>query len=439
MDYQKELNLPFPLRDYQKTGVEFLTSNSSALLGDDMGLGKTIQVIVSLKKIYSKTGIFRCLIVVPNSLKTNWLNEFRVWFPDAVVTDLTGDLENRSYTLETYNGFVICTYEQLRSSFDVNHRIPPFDFVIYDEVQRLKNSSSQVYMSAYGVIAEKVWAMSGTPLENTVNDIVNIFNLIKSGLIQKGLNANEISSAISPYLLRRLKSDVLDELPDLIEENVYIDLGTEQAKEYSDLYKTRLSIDGKDSAGLLALITELKKLSNFSEKTRKSAKLDYLKDLLEELMKKGEKVLIFSQYVKTLEFIEEELDYPTFMYHGGMSQDEKDSTIKNFKTEDTNILLMSLMAGGVGLNIQEASTVIIFDRWWNPAIESQAIARAHRMGRKDPVHAIKFVTSGTIEERILQILHDKEDLFDFVIEGAVKKGNEKRLTQLLDLEDEDDE
>ena len=148
MDYQKELNLPFPLRDYQKTGVEFLTSNSSALLGDDMGLGKTIQVIVSLKKIYSKTGIFRCLIVVPNSLKTNWLNEFTVWFPDAVVTDLTGDLENRSYTLETYNGFVICTYEQLRSSFDVNHRIPPFDFVIYDEVQRLKNSSSQVYMSA---------------------------------------------------------------------------------------------------------------------------------------------------------------------------------------------------------------------------------------------------------------------------------------------------
>ena len=156
-------------------------------------------------------------------------------------------------------------------------------------------------------------------------------------------------------------------------------------------------------------------------------------------MVKDEKVFIFSQSVKTREFIQEELDYPTFMYHGGMSQDEKDSTIKNFKTEDTNILLMSLMAGGVGLNIQEASTVIIFDRWWNPAIESQAIARAHRMGRKDPVHAIKFVTSGTIEERILQILHDKEDLFDFVIEGAVKKGNEKRLTQLLDLGDEDDE
>ena len=437
MDYKKELDLPFELRDYQKTGVEFLTNNSSALLGDDMGLGKTVQIIVALKKIYSETGIFRCLIVVPNSLKTNWLNEFETWFPGTLVTDLKGDLENRSYTLETYNGFVICTYEQLRASFDANHRIPSFDFVIYDEVQRLKNSSSQVYMSAYGVIAEKVWAMSGTPLENSVNDIVNIFNIIKSGVIQKGLNENEISSAISPYLLRRLKKDVLDELPDLIEQNVYIDLGPDQAKEYSNLYNSRLSMDGKDSAGLLALITELKKLVNFSEKTRKSAKLDRLKDLLKELMEKGEKVLIFSQYVKTLEFIEEELEYATFMYHGGMNQVQKDSTIENFKTGDTNILLMSLMAGGVGLNIQEASTVIIFDRWWNPAVESQAIARAHRMGRKDPVHAIKFVTSGTIEERILQILHDKEDLFDFVIEGAVKKGNEKRLTQLLDLEEDE--
>lgn len=437
MDIQEELNLPFPLRPYQEEGVKFLNSNQSALLGDDMGLGKTVQVIVALKKIYSETGIFRCLIVVPNSLKTNWLNEFETWFPGTLVTDLKGNLENRSYTLETYNGFVICTYEQLRASFDANHRIPNFDFVIYDEVQRLKNSSSQVYMSAYGVIADKVWAMSGTPLENSINDIVNIFNIIKSGVIQKGLNENEISTAISPYLLRRLKKDVLEELPDLIEQNVYIDLGPDQAKEYSDLYNSRLSIDGKDSAGLLALITELKKLANFSEKSRKSAKLDYLKDLLKELMEKDEKVLIFSQYVKTLEFLEEELEYPTFMYHGGMNQEEKDSTIQNFKEGDTNILLMSLMAGGVGLNIQEASTVIIFDRWWNPAIESQAIARAHRMGRKDPVHAIKFVASGTIEEKILQILHDKEDLFDFVIEGAVKKGKEKRLTQLLDLEEDE--
>jgi len=136
MDYKKELDLPFDLRDYQKTGVEFLSSSESALLGDDMGLGKTIQVIVSLKKIYSEKGIFRCLIVVPNSLRTNWLKEFSLWFPKAVVTDLKGDLENRSYTLETYSGFIICTYEQLRGSFNQNHRIPPFELIVYDEVQR---------------------------------------------------------------------------------------------------------------------------------------------------------------------------------------------------------------------------------------------------------------------------------------------------------------
>ena len=172
MDYQKELNLPFPLRDYQKNGVKFLTSNSSALLGDDMGLGKHSSNC-SLKIFIKRFLVFNCCTKL---IKTNWLNEFKIWFPDAVVTDLTGDLENRSYTLETYNGFVICTYEQLRSSFDVNHRIPSL-ILSFMMKSRSKKFSSQVYMSAYGVIAEKVWAISGTPLENT--KYTNIFNLIK--------------------------------------------------------------------------------------------------------------------------------------------------------------------------------------------------------------------------------------------------------------------
>ncbi len=431
--------LPFPLRDYQKEGVSFLLENNYALLGDDMGLGKTVQVIAGLKSVYEKKGIFRCLIVVPNSLKTNWMNEFQTWFPDAPVTLIQGDLENRSFLLESRNGVVICTYEQMRGTFDANHRIPSFELVVFDEVQRLKNSSSQLYLSAYTVKTEKVWAMSGTPLENSESDIVSIFSIIKSGIIQKGLTPNEISTAIAPYLLRRLKKEVLHELPDLVEENRYIDLGATQRREYDDLYESRLSMDKKDSGGLLALITELKKLANFSEKTRKSAKLDHLEEILEELMVKGEKVLIFSQYVKTLEFLEEELSYPTLMFHGGLKQQERDTVIESFKKGDTNILLMSLMAGGVGLNIQEASTVIMFDRWWNPAVESQAIARAHRMGREGSVHAIKFVAAGTIEERILEILHDKEDLFDMVVEGAVKKGSEKRLLELLDLDSDLDE
>ena len=151
--------LPFPLRDYQKEGVSFLLENNYALLGDDMGLGKTVQVIAGLKSVYEKKGIFRCLIVVPNSLKTNWMNEFQIWFPDAPVTMIQGDLENRSFLLESRNGVVICTYEQMRGTFDANHRIPSFELVVFDEVQRLKNSSSQLYLSAYTVKTEKVLSL----------------------------------------------------------------------------------------------------------------------------------------------------------------------------------------------------------------------------------------------------------------------------------------
>ena len=167
MDFQKELDLPFPLRDYQKTGVEFLTSNSSALLGDDMGLGKTVQVIVALKSIYEREGIFKCLIVVPNSLKSNWQNEFSIWFPDALLTVLKGNLEDRNFQLESSTSFILCTYEQMRASFQQDNTIGEFDYLIFDEIQKLKNATSKAYMSAYVIKSKNIWGMSGTPLENS--------------------------------------------------------------------------------------------------------------------------------------------------------------------------------------------------------------------------------------------------------------------------------
>jgi SNF2 family DNA or RNA helicase len=225
-----------------------------------------------------------------------------------------------------------------------------------------------------------------------------------------------------------LKKEVLTELPELIEQDFFINLSAEQQKEYDMVFESRREKNP------LEVITALKKICNFSENL-KSSKLDRLKDVLEELDQKNEKSIVFSQYVKTLEKIDSSLNADNvFLYHGGYNKKEKDNILHNFKNyPGSAVLLMSLQAGSVGLNLQEASTVILFDRWWNPAVENQAIARAHRMGRTEPVHAIKFIIQNTIEERINQLLQEKSDIFDDVIEGAVEVRNKLKLNEILEI------
>ncbi len=435
MNYQKELNLPFPLRDYQKTGVDFLTSSSSALLGDDMGLGKTIQVIVSLKKIFNKTGIKKTLIVVPNSLSSNWLNEFRIWYKECDVVRARGDKSEREYIIKNNSAVTIATYEHIRALVSDSKSLPKFEYIIFDEAQRLKNQSSNLYQACRKLKANYKWMLTGTPLENSPQDIVSLFSILKFGLIQSGFTTSEIRDTIYPYLLRRLKTEVLDELPDLIEENRYIDLTQNQITSYNKTIKQKFEIDKKDSGGMLALITELKKICNYDPVSYSSAKLEVLKEILEEKISKSEKTIIFSQYVKTLNFIKENLEHKSLIYDGSLSSESKDEIINKFKNNDEElILLMSIKSGGVGLNLQEATTVVIFDRWWNPATEQQAIARAHRLGNKNKVHAIKFVAAGTIEERIIDLLEIKQDYFEEVVEGAAEKRSRVSLLEILDLE-----
>ena len=321
----------------------------------------------------------------------------------------------------------------MRASFTRNHLIPEYDVVIFDEAQRVKNSSSATHLAAKRISKKKMWMLSGTPLENRTEDIISIFSILKWNTIQSGNSRAEITNQIAPYLLRRLKTDVLKELPELIEENVYINMTRKQKTKYDNTFNKKDSLDLNQSTNVLALITELKKICNFDEESGESGKLNHLREILDELHKRKEKVIVFSQYVKTLEYISQHLNQRVFMYHGGMKADEKDIILNEFKdSKKPEILLMSLKAGGVGLNLQEASTVILFDRWWNPAVESQAIARAHRMGNKKIVHAIKFVTPESIETRILELLHEKEELFEDVIEGAVDKRQEFILRDLLE-------
>lgn len=432
MDFNK-LDLPFKLRPYQEEGVKFLSENTHALLGDDMGLGKTIQTIVSLKIKYERQGIFRCLIIVPNSLITNWLNEFNIWFPNTGIQYLQGNADNRLIQLERSRGFLIATYDQIRIAYENPNRIPPFEIVILDEAQKIKNTNSQTTLACNLVKKKEAWLLSGTPLENNQNEILSVFSFLKRNVIRKGMEPYEIKEYIAPYMLRRLKKEILKDLPDLIEQDFYLDLSPEQRKEYDLVYQSRKSEDNLKNP--LPVINKLKQICNFSYENLKSSKLERLIDINNELKSKEEKLIVFSQYVKSLEYIKNKINADNvFFYHGGLDKLEKDAIIKNFKNHDGHsVLLMSIKAGSVGLNLQEASTVVLFDRNWNPAIEKQAIARAHRMGRKEPVHAIKFITRDTIEERINDLLIEKNELFEDIVEGAVKIRNLSKLKDILEI------
>ena len=428
--------LPFPLRDYQKEGVEFLTSNNAALLGDDMGLGKTVQVIVALKKLFYANGVKRTLIIVPNSLTSNWVNEFSTWYSDLPIGTLIGNKESRENTLKHSSSTIIATYEQIRIIFETSRDIGEFEYVIFDEAQRLKNSNSNIFQACKKIESNNIWMLSGTPLENNSNDIISLFSILKYGILQRGYTPREIKEIISPYLLRRLKKDLLEELPDLLEENKYIDLSEKQLAFYNALIERKFELDKKDSSGMLALITELKKVCNFDPISETSSKLEYLKEIVEDTFNNSEKIIVFSQYVETLKFIERNLNTNTLLYDGSLSKKQRDLVVDKFQnSKESEVLLASLQAGGVGLNLQAASRVVIFDRWWNPAVEKQAIARAHRMGNKNKVHAIKFVSAGTIEERILDLLHYKEDLFEEIIEGAVELKDKASLAELLEIKE----
>ena len=200
-------NMTYSLRDYQEIGKNELFLSNSFLLADDMGLGKTVQAISALKNRFEQNGVQRVLIVVPNSLRTNWKNEFAFWFSGIKISILDGDKENKLFYLKNSKSIIITTYEQIRTLFTLNNAIPSFDIAIFDEAQRLKNSNSATYQASKLIKAETKWMLTGTPLENSEDDIVNLFSILKPGTIHKGFNNLEIKKGIEPHYLRRRKEE----------------------------------------------------------------------------------------------------------------------------------------------------------------------------------------------------------------------------------------
>lgn len=442
---EKWLGLPGTLHDYQWEGVAFLYRSSSALLADEMGLGKTVQTAVALTLLLEgRSEIRRALIVAPASLIANWMSELALWAPSLTVRRVQGNAPEREAFYLLPIPVLVGSYEQIRQ--DGLDRIPSetFDIVILDEAQRIKNKHSATALACRLLPRKRAWALSATPLENSASDVTAILGFLDPSIRGDFVDA-QIGARLESMMLRRRKHEVRGELPPVIVQDLKLDLTPSQRSKYDDLWINRWGEAKANSRGnvgmvLLGLITRLKIICNLDTDTNTSSKLQALNQVCEGAGKRA-RILVFSQFVETLKWLARRLGLPNGLVTGSMLEGDRQAAMHQFRTEPApRMLLVSLRAGGVGLNLGEATHVVVFDRWWNPAVEMQAIYRAHRFDRDEPLQVIRFLVADSIEERIADILDQKESIFDEVVETpdtVAQRFTVKELMKILDLTAQD--
>ncbi|MDD3590154.1 MAG: DEAD/DEAH box helicase [Thermoguttaceae bacterium] len=424
------LETPFEPFGYQKQGVAFLYGAHHAILADEMGLGKTMQAITTIRLLFRSGECRRVLLVCPKPLVTNWKREFEIWAPEIPVQIIEGKSERRKWLWRRQNTPLrIANYELLsrdREFFDSLGGAPvTFDLVVLDESQRIKNKLNVTSEAARAIPRRRSWALTGTPVENSAEDLVGIFEFLAPGYLESGLKPSQLSKLVGEHILRRTKDQVLKDLPPKLIRDAHIELTDEQYKTYrlaQEEGEIRLNAMG-DSVTLhhaFELILRLKQICNYDLATGESAKLERLIADMEEVAESGRKAIVFSQWVQTIQWLKPRLEqFGPLEYHGKTPNKERDAVIERFRNDpDKHIILMSYGAGSVGLNLQFAEYVFLFDRWWNPAVEDQAINRAHRIGAAGPVTVTRFVTDNTIEEKIDQILTEKRMLSEAILSDA---------------------
>jgi len=323
--------------------------------------------------------------------------------------------------------------------------LPQFDLVVLDEAQRIKNPQGATNRVVRAVARKRSWALTGTPVENGPQDLVGIFEFVAPGLLRVEMKPRQMGRLAGDYVLRRTKDQVLDQLPPKWFRDAELELSPEQRESYELAEQEgvlRLAHLGRELTirHVFELIVRLKQICNFDPATGVSAKLDRLLADLEEVAQSGRKALVFSQWVETLRRLARHLAaFRPLEYHGRIPPSQREDTIRRFHQDpDCRVMLLTYGAGGVGLNLQMANYVFLFDRWWNPAVEDQAINRAHRIGVCGPVIVTRFLTLGTIEQRIDQLLQQKRELFEIIMSGAEARGQRalspEELFGLFDLD-----
>ena len=419
-------SMPFPFEPFhfQYAGVAFLFPRHSAILADEMGLGKTMQAITAIRLLLRTKQIKRVLMVCPKPLMTNWQREFATWAPEITVGMIEGNQQQRRWHWQADHVMVkVANYELMtRDEGLVTDPSHNFDLVILDEAQRVKNKSNVTSQVVQKIPRRRSWALTGTPIENSVEDLVGICEFVAPGTVASGMPPKAMRENVSDMILRRTKDLVMTDMPPRLLRDAQLPLSAQQSITYQSAEKdgiVRLN-DMGDSLTIkhvFELVLRLKQICNFDPATGESSKVDRLKADMEEVAASGQKAIVFSQWVDTLTTIEEHLsDFQPLQYHGRIPSKQRDPILKEFKENpDRNVLLMSYGAGAVGLNLQFCRYVFLYDRWWNPAIEDQAINRAHRIGAAGSVTVTRMIMEGTIEQRIHELLETKRELFREVL------------------------
>jgi len=469
-DYPLPAGFSGQLRPYQKAGYNWLRFLNEFRLGgclaDDMGLGKTVQTLALLESEKEKGNSGTTLLIMPTSLIYNWEMEAAKFTSGLKILTYTGT--NRDKNIERFSQYdvILTSYGITRLDIDLLQQFF-FNYIILDESQVIKNPSSNIAKAVLRLKSRHRLTLTGTPLENTTMDLWSQMTFINPGLLggqtyfknefqvpiekQKDeAKTKKLNAIIKPFILRRLKSQVATDLPEKVENIYYTNLSPAQEEKYEEaksFYRSKI-LDHIEREGInnsrmtiLEGLTKLRQLSNHPRMVDMmykgdSGKLEDLSHMIENALLEGHKLLIFSQFVKHLEIVREYLGSQKiqYAYLDGSSMDRKDQVEKFNKDPNLKIFLISIKAGGLGLNLTQADYVFILDPWWNPAVEQQAIDRAHRIGQKNKVFTYKFITRNTVEEKILHLQKHKLKLSENLItaeESIVKMLTKQDIEMML--------
>lgn len=436
------------LREYQVDAFKWLMTLASyrfgGILADDMGLGKTLEII---SLIVATDEDKPSLIVCPNSLIYNWKNEFLKWYPSIEVTNITGTAELRKRLIKTIDNdkkvIYITSYDSLVRDID-EYEDKRFKFIIIDEAQYIKNFTAQRARRTKELNGEIKFALTGTPIENSLLDLWSIFDFIMPGYLKNYLHFRDdfeknimkedeeklqlLIKKITPFILRRNKRDVLKDLPEKLEHICYIEMEAEQRKIYEAnllmIRKFLLKEQDANKIQLLAYLTRLRQICVdpkliYDIYNHESSKINKVGELIEELIPKGHRILIFTQFTSAFSLLEKKLNEKGIKYFtlsGKTPTLERLEMVDKFnKDEETKVFIISLKAGGTGLNLVGADTVIHLDPWWNVSAENQASDRAHRIGQQKTVHVYKLICEDSVEQKVLELQLLKKELSDKVI------------------------
>lgn len=495
-DFEVPESLDKVLREYQKRGflwIKTLNYNGfGGILADDMGLGKTLQVIAFLLSEFlerevnvmeNEAGLGtntveatarqhekkqrNALIVAPASLVYNWSNEIQRFAPKLMTRMVTGTAAERKKILaEAGNEDVLLTSYDLLKRDISEYEEYKFRCEIIDEAQYIKNANTQAAKAVKKVQADFRLALTGTPVENRLSELWSIFDYLMPGFLYSYKKFREevevpvvqnsdedamkrLQKMIRPFVLRRLKKEVLTDLPDKLEENMFVQLTGEQQKLYDAHVKRMMLMLDKQSeeefkTSKITILAELTKLRQiccdpslvFVDYKADSAKVDMCLNMIRNAVESGHKILLFSQFTTMLDHLAKRLEEEKISYYmltGSTSKEKRAQMVENFNEDETQVFCISLKAGGTGLNLTAADIVIHFDPWWNLAVQNQATDRAHRIGQKNVVNVYKLIVKDTIEENIMKLQEKKRELADQILEGEGLNGSSLTREELMEL------